>query len=99
MPWTMLELLLSFSSLSFLFFGLGCLTSPRLKEEFIRYRLPQYRKLTGLVTTLRRFGNRRRVPLVTPTTLEYWRFGCFDVAWGRRANKDSGFHCTNHART
>ena len=56
MPWTMLEILLSFSSLSFLFFGLGCLTSPRLKEEFIRYGLPQYRKLTGWLQLLGALG-------------------------------------------
>ena len=52
----MLELLLSFSSLSFLFFGLGCLTSPRLKEEFIRYGLPQYRILTGWLQLLGALG-------------------------------------------
>lgn len=48
----MTNLLLSFSALSFLFFGLGCLTSPRLKLEFQRYGLPQYRKLTGYLQLL-----------------------------------------------
>lgn len=38
-----------FSAVSFLFFGLGCLTSKYLISEFIRYGIPQFRVLTGLL--------------------------------------------------
>ena len=49
---TTIDLLLAFSALSFLFFGVGCLTSPRLHLEFIRYGLTQYRTLTGWLQCL-----------------------------------------------
>ena len=49
---TMIDLLLAFSALSFLFFGVGCLTSPRLQLEFVRYGLAQYRILTGWLQCL-----------------------------------------------
>lgn len=41
-----------FSAFSFLFFGVGCLTSPRLKNEFIRYGYPRQRVLTGYLQLL-----------------------------------------------
>lgn len=43
----MFDILLIFSALSFVFFGMGCLLSPRLKEEFQRYGIPRFRVLTG----------------------------------------------------
>jgi intracellular septation protein A len=46
---SLLDLLFWFSSISFLFFGIGCFTSPFVKAEFIRYGIPQFRKLTGLL--------------------------------------------------
>lgn len=48
----MIRILLLFSALSFLFFGLACLFDPRLKDEFDRYGLPRYRKLTGVLQLL-----------------------------------------------
>lgn len=45
-----------FSALSFLFFGLGCLTSPRLKNEFIRYGYPHRRILTSYLQLLGALG-------------------------------------------
>lgn len=45
--------LLFFSGLSFFFFGIGCLISPRLISEFNRYGIPQFRTLTG---SLQLFG-------------------------------------------
>ena len=41
--------LLYFSALSFLFFGIGCLRSPRFIAEFERYGVPQFRRLTGVL--------------------------------------------------
>lgn len=37
------------SILSFLFYGMMCLLSPRMKLEFQRYGLPRFRKLTGIL--------------------------------------------------
>ena len=48
--------LLIFSAVSFLFFGIGCLRSPYLIEEFERYGVPQFRKLTGLLQLLGGMG-------------------------------------------
>ena len=45
----MLDILLHFSAFSFLFFGVGCLYSPRLIKEFQRYGIPQFRALTGFL--------------------------------------------------
>lgn len=42
-----LPILIFFSSASFLFFGLGCFFSPRLKTEFIRYGLRKQRVIVG----------------------------------------------------
>ena len=44
---TLLDLLLWFSAISFLFYGIRCFTSPFIVEEFLRYGIPQFRKLTG----------------------------------------------------
>ena len=52
----MIDLLLAFSALSFLFFGVGCLTSPRLQLEFVRYGLAKYRILTGWLQCLGAVG-------------------------------------------
>lgn len=35
------------SALSFIFYGWGCLYSPRIKLEFRRYKLDRYRQLVG----------------------------------------------------
>jgi len=37
------------SSMSFVFYGWGCITSARIKLEFRRYRLERYRRLVGLL--------------------------------------------------
>ena len=50
------NLLLIFSALSFLFFGIGCLRSPYLIAEFERYGVPQFRTLTGLLQLLGGMG-------------------------------------------
>lgn len=39
--------LIWFSSISFLFFGLGCFIAPLMKQEFTRYRLARFRKIVG----------------------------------------------------
>ncbi|MFD0799003.1 DoxX family protein [Maribacter chungangensis] len=44
-----LTALLFFSSFSFLFFGLGCLYSPHMKTEFIRYGLAKQRTTVGVL--------------------------------------------------
>ncbi|PQJ16980.1 DoxX family protein [Nonlabens tegetincola] len=41
-----------FSGLSFIFYGFSCLYSKKMKAEFIRFRIPQYRKITGLLQIL-----------------------------------------------
>ncbi|MGB1971731.1 MAG: DoxX family protein [Flavobacteriaceae bacterium] len=51
-----LTLLTLFSGISFLFFGISCLISERLKEEFIRYGLPHFRILTGTLQLLGALG-------------------------------------------
>jgi hypothetical protein len=38
---------MGFSALSFFFYGFNCLFSPFLKEEFRRFGLAKFRKLTG----------------------------------------------------
>lgn len=45
-----------FSSLSFLFFGMACLYDMRMKDEFIRYRLGDKRRLTGFLQILGGLG-------------------------------------------
>ena len=43
----MLEVLAAFNGLSFLFYGLSCLFSSRMRCEFARYGLARFRVLTG----------------------------------------------------
>ncbi|MDC6351503.1 DoxX family protein [Zeaxanthinibacter sp. PT1] len=35
------------SVFSFIFFGIACLSTPKMKSEFVRYGLEKYRVLTG----------------------------------------------------
>jgi hypothetical protein len=48
----LLKILILFSSLSFIIFGVNCLYSKKMVFEFQRYGLKQYRKLTGLLQLL-----------------------------------------------
>ncbi len=43
------DFLTHFVFLSFLFFGLSCLLTQRMKKEFHRYGLSDYRRLTGVL--------------------------------------------------
>jgi len=45
-----------FTSASFLYYGLSCLISPHLINEFERYGLPQYRVLTGILQLIGAVG-------------------------------------------
>lgn len=45
----LLKVLIWFSSLAFIFFGMNCFYSKFIISEFIRYKLPRYRKLTGFL--------------------------------------------------
>jgi hypothetical protein len=47
-----LTYLVLFTSASFLYYGFACLISPRLKMEFERFGLRNYRKLTGILQLL-----------------------------------------------
>ena len=49
-------MLLWFSAVSFLLYGIGCFTNPFMKEEFVRYGIPQLRKLIGILQLLGSFG-------------------------------------------
>ena len=49
-------MLLWFSAVSFLLYGIGCFTSPFMKEEFVRYGIPQLRKLIGVLQLLGSLG-------------------------------------------
>lgn len=53
---TLLDFLLWFSSVSFLFYGIGCFTNPFMVREFDRYGIPQFRKLTGILQLLGALG-------------------------------------------
>ncbi|WP_029489591.1 DoxX family protein [Aquimarina agarivorans] len=44
------------SSLSFIYFGISCFTSDFIIAEFKRYKLPKYRKLTGILQLLGAVG-------------------------------------------
>ena len=46
---TLLTLLTWFSSLSFIYFGINCFYSKFIIAEFIRYKLPKFRKITGVL--------------------------------------------------
>lgn len=43
----LLETAQAISALGFVGYGIGCLTTQRMQAEFVRYRLPQLRVLTG----------------------------------------------------
>jgi hypothetical protein len=45
-----------FSGVSFLFYGTGCLTSPHMKNEFIRFGYDRQRVLTGYLQLLGGLG-------------------------------------------
>jgi len=45
----MTQILLIFCSLSFFAYGFSCLFSRRMVEEFARYRLSRFRRLTGFL--------------------------------------------------
>ena len=40
------------SALSFVYYGLGCIVSPRLQDEYLRYGLPHLRVVSGTVQLL-----------------------------------------------
>jgi hypothetical protein len=44
-----LEVLMGFSAISFLIFGISCLTTRHMKSEFERYQLGTYRHFIGLL--------------------------------------------------
>ncbi len=44
-----LEILMGFSAVSFLIFGISCLLTQYMKDEFERYQLKKFRVLTGLL--------------------------------------------------
>lgn len=48
----MFELLTAFSAISFFCYGFGCLFSRRMVDEFERYGLARFRKLTGVLQLL-----------------------------------------------
>lgn len=45
----LLETAQAISALGFLTYGIGCLTTQKMRHEFIRYGLPQMRVLTGVL--------------------------------------------------
>jgi hypothetical protein len=48
----LLTLITWFSSLAFIYFGVNCFYSEFIIAEFIRYDLPNFRKLTGILQLL-----------------------------------------------
>jgi hypothetical protein len=53
---SLLNFLLFFSAISFIFFGIGCFMAPHMKLEFLRYGLVNHRKLVGLLQVLGALG-------------------------------------------
>ena len=53
------------TAIAFLYYGMACLVSPHLKEEFERFGLPGYRILTGTLQLLGSAGI--AVGLIFPT--------------------------------
>ena len=53
---TLYSILLLFSATSFLFYGINSFTSNFIIQEFLRYGIPQYRKLTGWLQLLGALG-------------------------------------------
>jgi len=52
----LLNLLIWFTGVAFIYFGLNCFFSTFIKSEFERYNLPGYRKLTGVLQLCGAFG-------------------------------------------
>lgn len=52
----LLTVLTWFSSLAFIYFGINCFYSKFIIAEFNRYKLPEYRKLTGFLQLLGAMG-------------------------------------------
>ena len=46
------EILIAFSGVSFLAYGISLFTSLRMKKEFIRFQLKKFRKLVGVLEIL-----------------------------------------------
>ena len=53
---TLFNFLILFSSVSFFFYGLSCLFDSFMIDEFIRYRIPKFRKLSGWLQILGSLG-------------------------------------------
>ena len=53
---TLFNFLILFSSVSFFFYGLSSFFNRFMIDEFIRYRIPQFRKLTGWFQLLGSLG-------------------------------------------
>ncbi|MFN2261583.1 MAG: DoxX family protein [Psychroflexus sp.] len=54
---TILNILILFIGVSFLFYGFGCFISPKMKEEFSRFQLSSFqRKLTGILQIIGSLG-------------------------------------------
>jgi hypothetical protein len=51
-----LSVLIWFSGVAFVYFGLNCFYSEFIKSEFIRYNLAGFRKLTGFLQLCGAFG-------------------------------------------
>ncbi|EHQ01194.1 DoxX family protein [Gillisia limnaea] len=52
----LLSVLTWFSSLAFIYFGINCFYSEFIISEFKRYKLPNYRKLTGFLQLIGAIG-------------------------------------------
>ena len=53
---TLFKLLVVFSSVSFLFYGLSCLFTRYMRQEFERFGLVKFRLLTGVLEVAAAFG-------------------------------------------
>jgi hypothetical protein len=53
---TFLDVLIIFVAISFLYYGLACIYSRQMVEEFVRYGVPQFRRFIGLMETLGALG-------------------------------------------
>jgi hypothetical protein len=53
----LLTVLTWFSSIAFIYFGINCFYSEFIISEFKRYKLPEYRKLTGILQVLGAVGS------------------------------------------
>ena len=80
-------MLLWFSAVSFLLYGIGCFTSAFMKEEFVRYGIPKLRKLIGVLQLLGSLGIivGFRVEYLQPKHIRYLPF---DVIWGHHSHCD-----------